>query len=294
MQIERVPSLLQDVAEIRNWLVQHVPLSGSMVGYDLFLKIGNDCFNDKSLTLSELCKGLPHSESDVRQSVSALVQAGLLEAMADSASDSVRIVPTQRFMDLLKQYQSKFESVFIPRKDLRVRQLYTDVHDQRLHHLVETMYDHFHDIGWVHLHKYGAVCFLMASLVKRIATAYGFKARVEFCHATIATREFNFNLGTPGYAAPGQIEGHAVCIVDEAVLVDFALSSVRRQLRRDFYWGLAAEYAPHDVVMAQVDLPEGGQVAWKNDWQTPDGPGEIAKYEMLVEELFKEFVARFG
>lgn len=294
MQIERVPSLLQDVADIRNWLVQHIPLSGSMVGYDLFLKIGNDCFSDNVMTLGELCKGLPHSESEVRQGVAGMVQAGLLEAVADSASDSVRIVPTQRFMDFLKQYQSKFESVFIPRKELRLRQLYADVHDHRLHHLVETMYDHFHDMGWVHLHKYGAVCFLMASLVRRIATAYGFKARVEFCHASISTREFEFKLGTPGYAAPGQIEGHAVCVIEEAVLVDFALSTVRRNLRRDFYWGIAAAYAPHNEVMARIDLPSGGKVTWKNDWQTPDGPGELAKYEMLVEDLFKEFVARFG
>lgn len=294
MQIERVSSLLQDVAEIRNWTVQHIPLSGSMVGYDLFLKIGNDCFSENPITLGELCKGLPHSESDIRRNIAALVDGGLLQAMADSASDTVRIVPTQKFIELLKQYQSKFESVFIPRKDLRVRQLVSDVHDPRLHHLVETMYDHFHDIGWLYLHNYGAVCFLMASLVRRVAVAYGFKARVELCHAEIKARDFEFHIGTPGYAAPGQIEGHAVCVIDEAVLVDFAVSCVRRNLRRDFYWGLAAEYAPHDAVMAGMDLPDGAKIIWKNDWQTPDGPGEFAKYEALVEELFQQFVARFG
>ncbi|MCE3260945.1 MAG: hypothetical protein K0R43_24 [Pseudoduganella sp.] len=294
MQIERVPSLLQDVAEIRNWTVQHIPLSGSMVGYDLFLKIGNDYFRDTTLTLSELCKGLPHDETEVRRHVAAMAQAGLLEEIADSASATVRILPTPRFVELLKQYHAKFESVFIPRKDLRERQLLSDVHDQRLHHLVETMYDHFHDLGWLHLHNYGAVCFLMASLVKRVATAYGFKARIEICHAQVVTREFDFFLGSPGYASPGQIEGHAVCIVDDAVLVDFALSSVRRTLRREFYWGLAAEYAPRDEVIGHIALPNDGTVTWKTDWQTPDGPAEIAKYAELVEELFRQFVARFG
>lgn len=293
MQIERVSSLLQDVAEIRNWTIQHLPQAGSMVAYDLFLKIGNDHFCDNTLTLSELCKGLPHSEDEVRRNVAAMVQSGLLEAMADSASAIVRIAPTQQFVELLKQYQAKFESVFIPRKDLRQRQLLADVHDRRLHHLVETMYDHFHDLGWLHLHNFGAVCFLMASLVRRVATAYGFQARVEICHAEICTQEFNFYLGSPGYANPGQIEGHAVCIIDDAVLVDFAVSSVRRTLRRDFYWGLATEYAPRDEVLAQLQLP-GGTICWKNDWQTPDGPAELAKYEALVEELFRQFVARFG
>ncbi|WP_342113363.1 hypothetical protein [Pseudoduganella sp. OTU4001] len=244
--------------------------------------------------MGELCQGLPHPEAEVRTIVASMAQAGLLEAISDGGGDSVRIIPTQRFVDLLKQYQTKFESVFIPRKDLRGRQLAADVHDPRLYHLVETMYDHFHDIGWLHLHNYGAVCFLMASLVKRVAMAYGFKARVEICHAEIRSKEFNFFLGTKGYAAPGQIEGHAVCIIENAVLVDFAVSSVRRTLRRDFYWGLATEFAQHGEVIGQLQLPGDASVTWKNDWQTPDGPAEIAKYEVLVEELFKQFVARFG
>lgn len=294
MQIERVSSLLQDVAEIRNWTVQHLPLAGSMVGYDLFLKIGNDIFCDKALTLDEICKGLPHPEDEIRRNITAMAQAGLLEAITASGGASVRIVPTQRFVDLLKQYQTKFESVFIPRKGLRARQLAADVHDQRLHHLVETLYDHFHDLGWLHLHNYGAVCFLMASLVQRVATAYGFQARIEICHAEIHGKDFNFFLGGRGYANPGQIEGHAVCVIDNAVLVDFAVSTVRRTLRRDFYWGLAAEYAPQAEVMAQLALPGAVMATWKNDWQTPDGPAEITKYQPLVEELFKQYVARFG
>jgi hypothetical protein len=294
MQIARVTSLLQDVAEIRNWAARHIPQSNSMVGYDLFLKIGNDCFTDQVLTLGALCKGVPHAESDVRQAVAAMEQAGLLEAMPDSASDSVRIVPTQRFVDLLKQYQTKFESVFIPRKGLRAHQLVAEVPDPRLHHLVQTLYDHFHDLGWLYLHKYGSVCYLMASLVRRVATAYGFKARAESCHVEIHTGNVEFHLGSPGYAAPGQIEGHAVCIIDDAVLVDFALSTVRRQLRRDFYWGMAVPFAPRDQIMAHMTLRENGSVTWKSDWRAPDGPAEFARYEPLVEELFKDYVDRFA
>jgi hypothetical protein len=294
MQIARVTSLLQDVAEIRNWAAQHIPQSNSMVGYDLFLKIGNDFFTDQVLTLSALCQGLPHAESEVRHALTAMAQAGLLEAMADSASDSVRVVPTQRFIELLKQYQTKFESVFIPRKGMREQQLYMDLPDARMRHLVETMYDHFHDLGWLYLHNYGAVCFLMASLVKRVATAYGFQARTESCHVKIHTGAVEFSVGSPGFGNPGQIEGHAVCIIDDAVLVDFALSSVRRTLRRDFYWGLAAAYAPHGAVMARIELGEGDSVTWRNDWQSPDGPAEFAKYEAPVEALFRQFVDRFS
>ena len=78
------------------------------------------------------------------------------------------------------------------------------------------------------------------------------------------------------------------------MLIDFGLGNVRRGFRRDFYWALACPYELHDIVMAEMHLPHGESVTWKNDWQTPDGPAELAKYEALVEELFALYVDKFG
>jgi hypothetical protein len=294
MRIERVTPLLQGVADIRNWIVQHLPLSVSMVGYDLFLKIGNDYFSGKELELQLVFRELPHPEAEVRAHVLAMEDAGLLVEQPASDGHAIRIVPTERFIELLKQYQSKFESQFILRKDLRERQLRVDVPNERLHHLVDTLYDHFYDLGWLYLHDFGGVCFLMSSLVRRVASAYGFKARLQSCHVEIRGASNTFSLGSPGYAAPGQIEGHAVCIIDEAIVVDFGLGNVRRNFRRDFYWGLAGPIAREGAVMAQMQLPQGETVLWKDDWQTPDGPAEFAKYEGLVEQLFERYVDQFG
>jgi hypothetical protein len=294
MQVQRVTSLLHDVVDVRNWTVQHFPMAKSMAGYDLFLKLGNDCLCQKTLELQSVLQQLPHPEDELRAQVNAMVQAGLLVLDPADVHEGGRMLPTDRFIELLRQFHNKYESVFIPRKGLREKQLLANVPDARLHQLVDTMYDHFFDMGWLFLHNFGGVCFLMASLVRRVARAYGFQARIESCQVVIDGGERTFNLGSPGFAAPGQIEGHAVCVIDEAVLLDFGLGNVRRGFRRDFYWGLACPYVPAGPVMAQMLLPQQEMVTWKNDWQTPDGPAEIAKFESLVEEMFKQYTHQFA
>ena len=294
MQIQHVSSLLQGEASVRNWIVQNIPLSVSMVGYDLFLKIGNDLVAGGQPEVAVRFSELPHSETSIRGHIEAMAQAGLLEVMSSDAVDALRVKPSERFVELLKQFQSTFERQFIPRKELRDQQLLVVTPDARQRFLVETLYDHFYDIGWLYLHNFGSTCFLMSSLVCRVAQGYGFNARVESCHVAIKGNNVNYNLGSPGYAKPGQIEGHAVCIIDDALLVDFGLGVVRRNYRRDFYWGLALPLEQRDEVMAHMTLPQGDSITWKNDWQTPDGPAEFAKYAPMVETLFQQFAARFG
>ena len=294
MQIQHVSTLLQGEASVRNWIVQNIPLSVSMVGYDLFLKIGNDLVAGGQPEVAVAFADLPHSEEAIRGHVEAMSKAGLLEIMSCDAADAVRVKPTAMFVELLKQFQATFEREFIPRKEMRDQQLLVATQDMRLRHLVETIYDHFYDIGWLYLHNFGSTCFLMASLVCRVAQAYGFKARVESCHVNVKGQNINYNLGSPGYAKPGQIEGHAVCIIDDVLLVDFGLGGARRTYRRDFYWGIALPYEQREEVMAHMTLPQGDSITWKNDWQTPDGPAEFAKYAPMLETLFQQFVARFG
>lgn len=293
MQIQRVTSLLQGEAVVRNWIVQHIPTSGSLAGYDLFLKISNSFVEGGQPELSVPYSEFPHSEAEIDEHVAAMAKAELLEVRTGPAG-AIHVKLTAKFVERLKQFQAKFESQFIPRKDIREQQLRVEIDDERLNYLVVTMYDHFYDIGWLYLHNYSGICFLMASLVRRVAEAYGFKARVESCHVEIGGPAGSFKLGSPGFASPGQIEGHAVCIIDESVLVDFGLGNVRRGYRRDFYWGLAHPYEQRGAEMAKMRLPGGDVITWKNDWQTPDGPAELQKYEVFVEQLFKQFADHFG
>lgn len=294
MQIQRVPTLLHEVADVRNWIVQHIPQSASLAGHDLFVKIGNDYCCGEALAFDGLLQGLPHPAAEIESHLLAMEQAGLLIEQPGADGQGRQIIPTQSFLDLLRQYQTKYESLFILRTDLRKRQLLADVPDAGLRQLVEVMYDHFYDLDWLYLHNFGAICFLMASLVQRAALAHGHRAQLHSCHVDISGPKGSFKLGSPGYATAGQIEGHAVCVINDAVLVDFGLGNVRRGYRRNFYWGLACPYAPQAEAMGSMLLPQGETVTWKNDWQTPDGPAEFARYAETVEQLFPRYVDFFG
>src|SRR5471032_94027 len=178
MQLQRMPSLLQGVVDLRNWVVQSIPAAATMAGYDLFIKISNDYLCGKPLVLDLLSRALPHDEQVVRAQILALEQAGLLVEQPGADGGAITLQPTAEFIALVGRYQAKFESLFILRKRLRDEQLLVATDDAKLRHVIEALYDHFHDIGWVHLHNFGGICFLMASLVRRAALAHGHQARV--------------------------------------------------------------------------------------------------------------------
>jgi hypothetical protein len=297
MQIERISSLLQAIADVRNWIVANVPLTTSMVGYDLFLKLGNDLFIGRDLDIKAVCSELPYSEETVRLQIEKMVEAGLV-AVVDNGNEfdgrSRHLRATAKFADLLDNYYKKFGSQFILRKELRAHQLFVHAAKTDLIGFTETLYDHFYDLGWFYLHNFGAICFLMASLVKRAAVEHGHRARIESCYVELLGPDVRYLLGGKGHAKPGQIEGHAMCVIDDAIVIDFGLGNMRRGYRRDFYWGMACDYQPDGHVLARMILPTGETVAWKNDWQSPDSEAELKKYEPVVEQLFAAYAGQFG
>src|SRR4051812_10584512 len=111
MQIQRVTSLLQGIADVRNWLVQHIPLTDSMVGYDLFLKIGNDHFLGRALELGAVAKELPYPAMEICAQVLKMEEAGLLVRQAHDIDPATHtLLPTEKFANLLSDYHAKFES----------------------------------------------------------------------------------------------------------------------------------------------------------------------------------------
>jgi len=294
MQAQRVTSLLQGVVDIRNWVVQNIPAAASMAGYDLFIKITNDYLSGQPLALDVLSRALPHDEQLVRAQILTLEQAGLMVEQPGADGVTIALQPTPQFIALVARYQAKFESVFILRKALRDEQLRVATDDAKLRQFVEALYDHFFDMGWLDLHNFGGICFLMASLVRHAAIAYGHQARVVSGYVEIASATHNFKLGGKGFAAPGQIEGHAMCVIDEALIVDFGLGNARRSYRRDFYWALACPYRPQGGVLGEIVLPQGETVRWRDDWQTPETQSELDKFAPMVEQLFANYRAHFS
>jgi hypothetical protein len=286
--------MLQSVAQVRNWVVEHVPLADTLLGYDLFLKLGNDIIaGGQPLDVDQLAASLPYEPHQVRGHLELMAQAGLL-VLAESAPGRHVVHPTPRFMALLEKYSRKFESLFIVREDLRSQQLLSAVSDPELAAFGKMLYDRAYDLGWLYLYNFGSVCFLIASLVRRIAVAHGRQARVAPAYIEIAGPESRYMLGAQGYVQPGQVEGHAVCVVDEKMIVDFGLGNARKGYRRDFHWGALCDYRPAGAVMGAAAVPGRETMTWMDDWKTPHLETEVARYAPHIEGLFAEYAARFS
>lgn len=291
MALHRVPPILQSVSKARNWVVQNVPGTNSMLGYDLFLKLGNDVVAGQPLQLDAFTQGLPYPSEEVGRQLRQFEQAGLVTlAAADDGVPALR--PTERFLGLLNQYSRMFESLFIVRHELRTQHLLVRTEHAELAELCRVLYDRMYDLGWFYLHNFGSACFLMASLVCRLAQLHGRSARIASCYVEIQGENSRYMLGAEGYAKAGQIDGHAVCIIDESVVVDFGLGNVRKGYRRNFHWGIVSDYRRDGPVLCTLEVPGGETATWKDDWQSPGTEAELARYAPHIDGLAADYIAR--
>ena len=293
MSLHRVPPILQSVVRMRNWVIEHVPGTDSMLGYDLFLKLGNDFTARQLLPVSAVTQGLPYPAEAVASQLQRFEANGLVTLGAD-ADAGMTVQATERFLGLLARYGSTFDSVFIVRGELRDQQLLVQSSHPELAAFGRLLYDRMYDLGWLYLHNFGSACFLAASLVRRLAELHGRKARVVSGQVEIVNQGSSFMLGGQGYAKPGQIDGHAACVIDDALVLDFGLGNVRKSYRRDFHWGVIADYRRDGAAFASVTLPDGVTMTWKDDWQSPGTDGELARYAPHLDSLAAQYVTRFG
>jgi hypothetical protein len=291
MQTQRVVPVLHSVAQVRNWVVANVPLTDTLLGYDLFLKLGNDMVAGLPLDTATIAAGLPYPPGQVSAYLQQMAAAGLVElAVQDGATV---VSPTARFQHLVDTYSKVFERLFIVRSHLRGKQLVVGTADQQLAEFAQLVYDRVFDMGWLYLHNFGSVCFLMASLVRRIAAGHGMEARVASCYVEIANPELRFRLGAKGEAKPGQIDGHAAVVLNERLILDFGLGNVRKNYRRDFPWGAVLDYRRDGHVLGSTLASRDETMTWKDDWQSPSAHEELARYAPFVEDLFAQYAARF-
>jgi hypothetical protein len=297
MSLLRVPPIVQSVAHMRNWVVQHVPGTDSMPGYDLFLKLANDLAVNQAAPILGLGQGMPYPLEVIGDALSKFEQHGLV-ALSNDADRGLTVRATERFVQLLDEYSLAFESVFIVRTELRAQQLVVQSGHAELATLARVLYDRVYDLGWLYLHNFGAACFLMASIVRRIAELHGKQARIVSCHVEIEGRNpdgspCGFRLGSEGTAKPGQIDGHAVCVIEDVLVVDYGLGNVRKGYRRDFYWGAIGDYQRDGAAFARLALPGGETMTWKDDWQSPHGEAELAKYAPHLDSFAADYLRRF-
>lgn len=274
---------------MRQWVMQAIPLTESMVGYDVFLKIGQDFFSGQDLDIDGIASSLPYPRPAVRRQLSRMKDRGLIELQSGTGL----LVPTQTFLDMLHAYRRKFESLFILRKNVREGKLLNQTGDAELARLADVLYDRFYELGWIHAHYLGSACFTMAATLARVLQAHGHQARVAWGYVEIENAGRKFVLGGRGYATPGQVEGHAMCVVDERCIFDFGIGNIRKYFRHDFPWALTTDLQREGTVLAAMETPSGDKVMWKDDWQTPDGQDELMKSLPMAEQLlgrYAEFI----
>src|SRR5687767_193891 len=109
MSLRRAPSILQSVVQMRNWLIENVPGTDSMLGYDLFLKLGNDASHGQTLRLSDFAGGLPYALDVVAGQLQRFETAGMV-VLTNDADQGLLLQATPRFITLLDQYSVAFES----------------------------------------------------------------------------------------------------------------------------------------------------------------------------------------
>jgi hypothetical protein len=293
MKRENIRSLHQGHADIRDWIVKHVPMADTTIGYELFVKLTDLTIDAGPIYKPALCAALRFPAADVMRVLDGLEAAGMLVVPDGADAQSPLRLISPALDHLLSDYFARLEHAFIPRDTLRQRQLLVEVADPARRRFVEEIYDRFFDIGWLYAHNYGAMCFMMSTLVKHTALRHGRHARVECGYLMIEGEQAKFGVGVQGSAGPGQIDGHAVCIIDDATLVDFGLGNVRRRYRRDFYWGLATDLNQRDAEMAAMQIPMGEALAWRNDWQPPLGGMEFQACNAHAGPLMAHYDAYF-
>jgi hypothetical protein len=241
----------------------------------------------------------PEVVADVRdasatRAAGAAIDSTDIYALPNAAADpgAVRFFATPALLAAWLQFEERVDGSLISRRAVRAALLLNKAPDAGLAALVDRVFDRFHDLGWLYLHNWGASCYLMASLLSRALQLEGHRTRVQAGYVELVKDERHFTLGGKGLAQPGQIDGHAFCVVDDGLLLDFGLGSARRSFRRDMFWAIAVPYQPGAEVVASVSHSRVGSLSWRIDWQSPRGEVELRQVQGLLDELMRAYPQR--
>lgn len=252
---------------------------------DLLQFIGNEHVAAQGTTRTEIERATGLAADEVDAVLGALRRNGLVTL---DDRDASRLHGTPALHHVWEAFEERLDTAFIARHALRGALLLNKASQAALAARVERAFDRFFDLGWLYLHNWGANCYLMASLVAEVMRREGHAARLVAGRVEIAMDDHVFVVGGKGVALPGQIDGHAFCVVDECLLIDFALGVARKGFRRDLFWGVAADFQPSEdpaAVVARAEHPRAGTLSWSTDSLGEQGRQELSKTAQLVTEL---------
>lgn len=293
--IDRIAQQLRCEAALRDWAARQLPGDDPLAARAWLLALAADVIAGRVPTLGGAAQaaGLPIAAAQAL--CSRWRTAGLLAAPPQAApiTNDLPLAPTTAFMALLDDYVDQAEHWAAPRLPQRTAHLVCRLPQPLAGH-VETWFDRFEDLGWIHEHHAGAMCFLMALLLREVARLHGHAARVVSGCLDLDWPDRIYSIGGPALDEPGAIAGHAFCVVDEAAVVDFGLGVARRGPLRAMYWGLAAPLRRAGGVLAELPLGDRRRAIWRDDWRHPASQAEFAKYGAAVQRLVAHYARRYA
>lgn len=132
--------------------------------------------------------------------------------------------------------------------------------DQEIHSLLQGIYS---DFEYLHFFRdYGTYCVAITNLLCNALENKGYYARPFVCIDEINKDQNQFWLGAPGFAKPGQLDGHVVCLLEERYLIDFGLGNVRRYFDNDFLHAIAVECNINLPIYASLNIGHEKRINW--------------------------------
>ena len=134
-------------------------------------------------------------------------------------------------------------------------------------------------------------CFCMAGFLQLVFTAMGREARVEPCYAVAIDHDKAFALGYKSLTtSANQVDGHVVCVVDNNLLLDFGATNIRKYFIPDFPIAIATQVRNETLFPAELHLPGGRKLRWRNDWVNPDLDSVMKDNEAVFKLQFSQYL----
>lgn len=140
------------------------------------------------------------------------------------------------------------------------------------------------------------MCVFTSHLLQKIFCHRGFDARVEICYMCISAFDKELVVGYSPVKQGGYLDIHAVCIVNDSAVIDFAVGSAREFIGPDFGPSFLLPYHVNPPMIARFN-GEKYSVLWaidshhRNKICQSELAAEIEKNRLHADDIFTEYLA---
>lgn len=107
--------VIESAQLIRAWCKNNLPVRESIVAYDLIILLAIKFAKKETVTVKQIFVLLPHSYTAVRHHYLQLIKDEWIECIGDDKDRRIkRIIPTQKFDEIIKEYAEVLVSNISP------------------------------------------------------------------------------------------------------------------------------------------------------------------------------------